>query len=154
MNLQLEIQRVINSADIPDAMRIQSWVEAALQGRQSVAELVIRIVDRDESQALNREYRGVDRPTNVLSFPYEGPEEVETDLLGDLVICAPVVADEAQQQAKPLHAHWAHMVVHGVLHLLGYDHNDDTEAAEMEGLEVEILATQGFSDPYQSEREP
>lgn len=153
MNLQLEIQRVIEVPDLPATLQFQSWVEAALQDRRDAAELVIRIVDREESRLLNSRYRGKDRPTNVLSFPYDGPPEVETGLLGDLVICGPLVAEEAQAQGKPLAMHWAHLVVHGVLHLLGHDHLNDREAVEMEGLEVEILAHQGIPDPYQSERE-
>lgn len=153
MNLQLEVQRLVEGDDLPTVMQFQSWAETALDGRLEQAELVLRIVDRAESRQLNREYRGKDRPTNVLSFPFEAPAVVESDLLGDLVLCAPVVAEEALEQEKPLQAHWAHMVVHGVLHLLGYDHITDEEAAMMEGLEVEILASLGFPDPYQSERE-
>ncbi|AKH20800.1 rRNA maturation RNase YbeY [Sedimenticola thiotaurini] len=153
MNLQLELQRVVACEHVPGVMQFQAWVEAALEGRLEQAELVVRIVDRDESRQLNREYRGKDRPTNVLSFPFEAPDVVESDLLGDLVICAPVVEDEAREQQKPLEAHWAHLLVHGVLHLLGFDHINEEEAETMESLEVEILATLGFPDPYQSERE-
>lgn len=153
MNLQLEIQRVVEDDGIPGVMQFQSWAEAALNGRRDQAELVVRIVDRQESRQLNHEYRGQDKPTNVLSFPYEAPAVVESDLLGDLVICAPVVVDEAVAQNKPLQAHWAHLLVHGVLHLLGFDHTNEQGAEVMEGLEVEILETLGFPDPYQSERE-
>lgn len=153
MNLQLEIQRVVEDDGIPGVMQFQSWAEAALNGRRDQAELVVRIVDRQESRQLNHEYRGQDKPTNVLSFPYEAPAVVESDLLGDLVICAPVVVDEAVAQDKPLQAHWAHLLVHGVLHLLGFDHTNEQGAEVMEGLEVEILETLGFPDPYQSERE-
>jgi len=153
MNLQLEVQRVVEWDHVPGVMQFQAWAEAALNGRLEQAELVVRIVDREESRQLNREYRGKDRPTNVLSFPFEAPDVVESDLLGDLVICAPLVEEEAREQQKPLEAHWAHLLVHGVLHLLGFDHINEEEAEMMEGLEVEILATLGFSDPYQSERE-
>lgn len=153
MNLQLEVQRVVDSPAIPDTMQFQSWAETALDGRLEQAELVVRIVDREESRQLNRDYRGKDQPTNVLSFPFEAPAVVESDLLGDLVICAPVVADEALAQGQQLQAHWAHLLVHGVLHLLGFDHINAEEAEVMEGLEVEILASLGFPDPYQSERE-
>jgi len=153
VNLQLEIQRVVEDDGIPGVMQFQSWAEAALNGRRDQAELVVRIVDRQESRQLNHEYRGQDKPTNVLSFPYEAPAVVESDLLGDLVICAPVVVDEAVAQNKPLQAHWAHLLVHGVLHLLGFDHTNEQGAEVMEGLEVEILETLGFPDPYQSERE-
>nr|WP_321529407.1 rRNA maturation RNase YbeY [Sedimenticola selenatireducens] len=134
-------------------MQFQSWAEAALNGRLDQAELVVRIVDREESRQLNREYRGKDKPTNVLSFPFEAPAVVESDLLGDLVICAPVVTEEALAQDKLPQAHWAHLLVHGVLHLLGFDHINEQEAEVMEGLEVEILESLGFPDPYQSERE-
>lgn len=153
MNLQLEIQRVVEGDGIPGPMQFQAWAEAVLNGRLERAELVVRIVDREESRQLNRDYRGQDKPTNVLSFPFEAPEVVESDLLGDLVICAPVVAEEAAAQGIPLEAHWAHLLVHGVLHLLGFDHTNEQEADVMEGLEVEILAPLGFPDPYQSERE-
>lgn len=153
MNLQLEVQRVVACDNVPGVMQFQAWAEAALNGRLEQAELVVRIVDREESQQLNREYRGKDRPTNVLSFPFEAPDVVESHLLGDLVICAPLVEQEAQEQQKPLEAHWAHLLVHGVLHLLGFDHINEEEAEMMESLEVEILTALGFSDPYQSERE-
>ena len=153
MNLQLEVQRVVEDDGIPGAMQFQSWAEAALNGRLDQAELVVRIVDREESRQLNREYRGKDKPTNVLSFPFEAPAVVESDLLGDLVICAPVVTEEALAQDKLPQAHWAHLLVHGVLHLLGFDQINEQEAEVMEGLEVEILESLGFPDPYQSERE-
>jgi len=153
VNLQLEIQRVVEDEGIPGVMQFQSWAEAALSGRLDQAEMVVRIVGREESRQLNREYCDKDKPTNVLSFPCEAPAVVESDLLGDLVICAPVVTEEAAAQDKPLQAHWAHLLVHGVLHLLGFDHTNEQEAEVMEGLEVEILDTLGFPDPYQSERE-
>lgn len=153
MNLQLEVQRVVEDDGIPGAMQFQSWAEAALNGRLDQAELVVRIVDREESRQLNREYRGKDKPTNVLSFPFEAPAVLESDLLGDLVICAPVVTEEALAQDKLPQAHWAHLLVHGVLHLLGFDHINEQEAEVMEGLEVAILESLGFPDPYQSERE-
>lgn len=113
---------------------------------ETLGDMTIRIVDADESQALNRSYRNKDRPTNVLSFPAESLAG-ET-LLGDLVICAPVVQSEANAQSKSTRAHWAHMVVHGTLHLLGMDHQTDTEAEQMEQKERELLADLGFVDPY------
>lgn len=116
------------------------------------AELSIRIVDEEESQTLNRDYRQKNKPTNVLSFPAELPDIVDLPLLGDLVICAPVVEQEAQEQHKTSHAHWAHMVIHGTLHLLGYDHIDAQEADEMEAIETDILATLGIDCPYHSSR--
>ena len=105
-------------------------------------------MDEAESRQLNRDYRGKDSPTNVLSFPFEAPPQVASPLLGDLVICAPVVADEARDQGKPLLAHWAHMVVHGVLHLQGYDHQTDAEAERMEEIECRILQNLHFPNPY------
>ncbi|TVO72480.1 rRNA maturation RNase YbeY [Sedimenticola selenatireducens] len=153
MNLLIELQHRVEADGAPDPLQFQKWAEAALDNRLDHVELVIRVVDRDESQQLNRDYRGMDKPTNVLSFPFDAPEVVESNHIGDLVICAPVVAEEAQQQGKPLEAHWAHLVVHGVLHLLGFDHINDEQAEEMESLEVEVLDRLGFSDPYQSERE-
>lgn len=152
MKLLLEIQRESLSVDLPGDDKLQEWAKAALNSYHQQVELVIRIVDEDESRSLNREYRGNDRPTNVLSFPFEAPQVVESDLLGDLVICAPVVAAEAAAQKKSVEAHWAHMVIHGVLHLQGHDHQNEREADEMESLEVEILSRMGFPDPYQIER--
>ena len=152
MKLLLEIQRESGSADLRGDDKLREWTEAALNSRHQQVELVIRIVDEDESRSLNREYRGKDRPTNVLSFPFEAPQVVESDLLGDLVICAPVVAAEATAQKKRVEAHWAHMVIHGTLHLQGHDHQNEQEADEMENLEAVILSRLGFPDPYQVER--
>jgi len=146
--LRLETQRVLKAQEVPSDAELRQWTEAALGERVDKAELVIRIVDEAESQTLNREYRGVDRPTNVLSFPSELPTEVESDLLGDLVISAPVVQREANEQGKPLQAHWAHMVIHGVLHLIGFEHETDRQAHEMETLERSLLEGLGFPDPY------
>ncbi len=113
-------------------------------------ELTIRLVNNEESQQLNLQYREKDKPTNVLSFPFEVPEGIELNLLGDLVICAQVVAQEADAQNKALFDHWAHMVIHGCLHLMGYDHINDKDALEMEALEVEILAKLAINDPYET----
>ena len=148
MILRLETQRVLKAQEVPSDAELRQWTEAVLGERVDKAELVIRIVDEAESQTLNREYRGVDRPTNVLSFPSELPTEVESDLLGDLVISAPVVQREANEQDKPLQAHWAHMVIHGVLHLIGFEHETDRQAHEMETLERSLLEGLGFPDPY------
>ncbi|MBN6062957.1 rRNA maturation RNase YbeY [Aggregatibacter actinomycetemcomitans] len=145
----------IASADesgLPTAAQIEQWATAAVQPQSDEVEMTVRIVDEMESHALNLNYRGKDRPTNVLSFPFECPDEVELPLLGDLVICRQVVEREAQEQEKPLMAHWAHMVVHGSLHLLGYDHIEDDEAEEMESLETQIMIGLGFVDPYLSEK--
>ena len=137
---------------LPTAEQIEQWATAAVQPQSDEVEMTVRIVDEAESHKLNLNYRGKDRPTNVLSFPFECPDEVELPLLGDLVICRQVVEREAQEQEKPLMAHWAHMVVHGSLHLLGYDHIEDDEAEEMESLETQIMTGLGFADPYLSEK--
>ncbi len=150
MSIDLEVQFASGQDDLPDETALRRWAELALGDRAGNAGLVIRIVDEDESRALNHRYRGKDRPTNVLSFPFEAPPGVETNLLGDLVICAPVVAREAVAQGKATTDHWAHMVVHGCLHLLGHDHQTDTEAQAMEALECRLLASIGIADPYRA----
>ena len=137
---------------LPTAEQIEQWATAAVQPQSDEVAMTVRIVDEAESHELNLNYRGKDRPTNVLSFPFECPDEVELPLLGDLVICRQVVEREAQEQDKSLMAHWAHMVVHGSLHLLGYDHIEDDEAEEMESLETQIMTGLGFADPYLSEK--
>ena len=137
---------------LPTVEQIEQWATAAVQPQSDEVEMTVRIVDEAESHELNLNYRGKDRPTNVLSFPFECPDEVQLPLLGDLVICRQVVEREAQEQEKPLMAHWAHMVVHGSLHLLGYDHIEDDEAEEMESLETQIMTELGFADPYLSEK--
>ncbi|MFW2373451.1 MAG: rRNA maturation RNase YbeY [Gammaproteobacteria bacterium] len=147
MTVELDVDYQIPQQGLPDVKMLQQWAEVALPG-QADAQLGIRIVDETESQMLNRDYRGKDRPTNVLSFPMELPEQLELPMLGDLVICAPVVAREADEQNKSLQAHWAHMVIHGVLHLQGYDHIVDDEAEQMEALEIRLLQQLGFSNPY------
>ena len=130
IDLQIACQHTDN---LPTETQIQQWANAAIRPQTLEPEITIRIVDEAESHDLNLTYRGKDKPTNVLSFPFECPDEVELPLLGDLVICRQVVELEATEQGKPLEAHWAHMVVHGCLHLLGYDHIEDDEAEEMEG---------------------
>jgi len=125
-----------------------AWVNAALRDHAHDAELTVRFVDEGEAAELNRRWRGKSGPTNVLSFPVSGLEQAAPGLLGDIVVCAPVVEREAEQQGKRLQAHWAHMVVHGTLHLLGYDHENNEEADIMESLEATILAGLGFPNPY------
>jgi probable rRNA maturation factor len=136
---------------VPAPASFRRWVAAALRGagRRRAAELSIRIVDADEGREMNRAYRGKDYATNVLSFPAELPPGVDLPLIGDLVICAPVVAREAAEQGKKPRDHYAHMTVHGVLHLLGYDHLEDDQAERMESLETRILAGLDIADPYQ-----
>ena len=141
-----------NIEGLPTEEQIVQWATGAVQPEGNEVEMTVRIVDEAESHELNLTYRGKDRPTNVLSFPFECPDEVELPLLGDLVICRQVVEREAAEQEKPLMAHWAHMVVHGCLHLLGYDHLEDDEAEEMESLETQIMQGLGFDDPYLAEK--
>ncbi|MDU8924098.1 rRNA maturation RNase YbeY [Pasteurellaceae bacterium LIM206] len=146
----------IASADtnnLPNLEQITQWATRAVRAENLEPEMTVRIVDEAESRELNFTYRGKDRPTNVLSFPFECPPEVELPLLGDLVICRQVVEREAREQGKPLLAHWAHMVVHGSLHLLGYDHIEDDEAEQMERLETGIMLELGFEDPYSYDEE-
>lgn len=153
IDIDLDLQLASELTDLPSLEQLTLWSQHAIQiqGNQEdkqVKELTIRVVDEAESQELNGTYRGKEKPTNVLSFPFEAPEHVELSLLGDLVICAPVVEREASEQKKSLEAHWAHMVVHGVLHLQGYDHVNDTDAEVMEGLEIAILNALGYTNPY------
>lgn len=148
MSITLDLQIAYEHSATPDLASFQLWVNTALGAYNKAFELTIRIVNNKESQQLNHQYRHKDSPTNVLSFPFEVPEGVELDLLGDLVICADVVLTEAQVQNKPIDSHWAHMVMHGCLHLLGYDHIDDNEAEEMEKIEINLMKTLGYSDPY------
>ena len=149
MSIELDLQLAYPAKELPEQALFETWVNQILGRFNQDFELTIRVVDNAESQQLNHQYRGKDKPTNVLSFPFEVPEGIELNLLGDLVICADVVSQEAQEQNKTLTAHWAHMVAHGCLHLLGYDHINDNEAVEMESLETEILAELGFSNPYE-----
>lgn len=148
MSLRIDVQVGGSRSGLPAVAKLRHWARTALAGRRATAELSLRIVDAAESQALNRQFRGKDKPTNVLSFPAELPPELGLPLLGDVVICREVVAAEAEAQGKALEAHWAHMVIHGTLHLLGFDHHADDEAAEMEALETELLAELGWPDPY------
>lgn len=148
------VYQVACEADaVPSQAQVECWVTAALAGHRDEAEVVVRVVTPAEGRQLNSDYRGRDYATNVLSFPFEAPPGFDEELpeLGDLVICAQVVADEAAEQGKLPQHHWAHMVVHGTLHLLGYDHMEETEALEMEGTEQKILAGFGIPDPYREE---
>lgn len=147
-NANVNVQIASRAHGLPSAAQLKVWAQAALSGMEGVPELTVRVVDEAESAELNRTFRRVSGPTNVLSFPFEPPSPVQMSLLGDVVICAPVVEMEAQEQNKIVDAHWAHMVIHGTLHLMGYDHENDVDAARMESEERRILAGLGFSDPY------
>ena len=153
MNLHVDIQPA-SSEPTPDEEDLRRWITAAMAAAGSRAqdsEICVRLVDTEEMTRLNRDYRGKDGPTNVLSFPADLPPEAELPLLGDIVICVPVVRHEAAEQHKTLAAHWAHMAVHGTLHLLGYDHIEQDQAVAMEALESRILAQLNFDCPYGAE---
>jgi len=154
LDLDLDLQVATAAPDLPTEHDFAYWAAAALDGRRERGALTIRVVGLDEGHDLNLRFRGQDKPTNVLSFPFEVPPGLTgmdgvDDFIGDLVICAPVVRQEALEQGKPGPAHWAHMVVHGVLHLLDYDHVTEADAARMEGLETAILVRLGFPPPYE-----
>jgi probable rRNA maturation factor len=145
VNIDLQNDDEIES--LPTIDQFRHWVESSLLQSFASLEQTIRVVTESESQALNRQYRGKDKPTNVLSFPSDD-DYLEYDCLGDLVICVSVVESEALLQGKAGDAHWAHMVIHGMLHLQGFDHQNDQEAHEMEALEIKILSTHGYTSPY------
>jgi len=149
VDLQIATQ---DQRSLPEQQQLETWIRAAIQaGRHELpdeAELTVRIVDNDEIQALNYQYRGKDKPTNVLSFPFENPPGITLPLLGDLVISKMVVEREATEQNKQLISHWAHMLIHGTLHLLGYDHINEEEAITMEGIETKLMIELGFNAPY------
>jgi len=158
MELYVDLQLATEDQQaLPDLAQLEKWISttllAASDEMRDDAELTVRIVDSEESQQLNHQYRDKDKPTNVLSFPFQNPPGITLPLLGDLVICKQEVEKEAMEQQKALTSHWAHMLVHGTLHLLGYDHIDDDEAEEMESIETKLLIELGFSDPYLSEKE-
>ena len=169
MMIDTDVQLACDVEDLPPggneiAGQIEHWVQTALgfpgvewnrglpwsfsEPLERAAQLTVRIVGAEEGAALNRDFRGRAGATNVLSFPFDEPFMLQPPLLGDIVICAPVLVTEAEQQKKSLQSHWAHLVVHGVLHLLGYDHLDDNQAHDMEALEIGILAELGIADPY------
>jgi probable rRNA maturation factor len=143
--LAMAVQYASAAQDLPTAAQFRKWARLALRAD---AEIALRVVDEDEGRMLNRDYRGKDYATNVLTFPLAE----EPLLMGDIVLCAPVVAREAEAQQKPLLAHYAHLTVHGVLHLQGYDHETEAEAVQMESMETEIITKMGYADPYLSEK--
>lgn len=157
MPLTLDIQRAFKNLESPSDDEMAQWLSHCLQAQGSAekdVEISLRIVETDEIQALNLQYRGKDKPTNVLSFPTDFPEELAIPLLGDIVICAKILVDEACEQNKPLKAHWAHILIHGLLHLQGHDHINDTDAQIMESLECEYMQQLGFNNPYENEESP
>lgn len=147
----LDIQRISKSEGLPTNEQFKAWVDAALSEENQGCVCVIRIVDESESAALNQQYRQKSGPTNILSFAFAAPENIGLNLLGDLVICADVVEREAQQQNKAIHDHWAHITIHGILHLQGYDHIKEHEAEHMEAQEITILHTLNLNNPYLQE---
>ena len=147
MAITLDLQNDDAFESLPEACRFQAWVEAALQQDYNEFQQTVRIVDVAESRDLNYRYRGKDSPTNVLAFPSDSGY-LEYTCLGDLVICAPVVAAEAAEQGKTAEAHWAHLVIHGMLHLQGFDHQSDDDTRDMEALEIKILDSLGVANPY------
>lgn len=155
MTLRVDVQCASDAPEVPPAARLRRFARAAYAAASpagAAAQLCVRLVGEQEGAALNAAYRGAARATNVLSFPFEAAARVEPPLLGDVVVCAPVVAREAAEQGKALDAHYAHLVVHGVLHLLGHRHEDEPQAARMEALEREALSRLGYPDPYAVQR--
>lgn len=151
MSATVEVQNASGDEDVPGDQHIREWVRAALAaGRRKTGTVTVRIVDEAEIAALNARYRSRHHPTNVLSFPFEDPPGYRSRLLGDVVICAAVVRLEAAEQAKSLEAHWAHMVIHGTLHLLGFDHEAAADAFRMEALETRVLDRFSYPDPYET----
>lgn len=149
LKLNLSVQYAVKPEEAPSRARFRRWVTAALRRD---AEIALRIVDAEEGRALNRDYRGKDSATNVLTFVYDDDfPGAELPLAGDIVLCAPVVASEAARQGKSVEAHYAHLTVHGVLHLQGYDHETDAEAQRMEALESQIVSRLGYADPYRGD---
>lgn len=150
-HLTIDMQIASTSQYLPSKDEFHTWAAAAVGNLREHAEISLRIVDLEEGTALNKHWRNKNTPTNVLSFPSDLPPELGLPLLGDIVICAPVIEREASQQHKQLQSHWAHMVIHGILHLLGFDHLDDQQAEIMETLEKNIMETLNFCDPYKDD---
>lgn len=150
MTYYIDLQNASNNNSyIPKLQQLQLWVKRVLTDYYPEAELTIRVVEKEESAVLNQQYRHREGPTNVLSFPFEVQETLEIPLLGDLVICAPLLEEEAIAQGKTIEAHWAHLVIHGTLHLLGYDHQNEADATQMETKEIEYLNQLGYPNPYE-----
>lgn len=156
MTVTVDIQRDNGNAANPSDADIRHWLTHCLNAQHPGQdfEVSICIVSPGDIQALNKQYRNKPKPTNVLSFPTNFPKELGITLLGDIVICADILAEEAKAQGKTLQAHWAHIVIHGLLHLQGYDHINDTDASIMENLEIQYLQQLGFNNPYEYEENP
>jgi probable rRNA maturation factor len=150
MKFNVDIQFAIKAKGLPSKHQISKWACTALAGHRACAELTIRIVDENEGAILNKQWRNSRGATNVLSFPCNEMEKYLPGLLGDIALCAPVIMREAEEQGKTLESHWAHMVIHGTLHLLGYDHTSPEDAEKMEKLETALLEHLGYADPYQN----
>lgn len=148
MAINVDIQYAIANDLLPEEVIIKNWAETALENLLENGELTIRIVDKEEATELNERWRNAKGPTNVLSFPSDNIQHIVPDLLGDIVICAPLVKTEAEQQNKEYLSHWAHLIVHGILHLMGYDHSEEQDAIKMEALEIEILKKLDIPNPY------
>ncbi len=144
----LDVQHIYQAEGLPTDAQFNEWVDAALSVENQSCEIVIRIVDETESAELNRQYRKKSGPTNILTFTFDSPNNIDLNLLGDLVICAPVVKREAEQQSKAIYDHWAHITIHGVLHLQGYDHAKEDEAEDMEVREIAVLKKISIDNPY------
>ena len=154
MSFGIEVQRACDASGVPPAAKLVQWVEAALVGHSEDVQMTVRVVDEAEGAALNERYRGRAGATNVLAFPFDAPELPSLRILGDVVVCAPVAAREAHEHSKRLDAHWAHLVIHGTLHLLGFDHDEPDSASEMEAIERGILDRLGYPDPYAAGARP
>lgn len=142
------LQKIIKTNSTPTKKQFAAWIDPALPVNKKNHEIVIRIVDTKEITQINKKYRSKNQPTNIISFPFEQHQGIKTNILGDLIICAPLVKQEAKLQHKTIKDHWAHLVIHGTLHLLGYDHIKDGEAEKMERLEIKLLKKIGIANPY------
>ncbi len=147
MGIHLDVQIVSKSLDIPKKSELEYWVQSIPYKSETSA--CLRIVDESEAKELNKQYRKIDKATNILSFPAELPTQLNINFLGDIVICAPIVSREAQEQRKQLNDHWAHLLVHGILHLQGFDHENDSDTKEMEAMEIKILQDLNVPNPYE-----
>lgn len=143
------LQKINKASSIPTKKQFKTWIAQVLPASKKNFEIVIRVVDTKEITQINKKYRKKNKPTNIISFPFEQLPGIKTSILGDLIICAPLVKEEAKLQNKIIKDHWAHLVIHGVLHLLGHDHENDTEADQMERLEIKLLKKLGIANPYE-----